>query len=83
MVVIAAGAPASALPPADAETREALVQVSGLWCSACGWLIEHALTREEGVVSAEVLFTSDLLKITYCPQYIPQERILARVGLPT
>jgi len=66
------------LPP-DAETREALYHLSGLWCSSCGWLIEHALSREYGVVSAEVLFTSDLLKVKYCPQYLEPERIPNRV----
>jgi heavy metal translocating P-type ATPase len=62
-------------PPPEAEVCEALFQVSGLWCGSCGWLIEHALTREHGVVAAEVLFTSDLLKVRYCPQYLPLGRI--------
>ncbi|HUB32661.1 MAG TPA: cation transporter, partial [Bryobacteraceae bacterium] len=63
-----------------AETREAVYQLSGMWCTSCGWLIEHALTRLSGVVSAEVLFASDLLKVRYCPQYVPPERIVDRVA---
>ena len=76
------GAPEAGRPelPADAEIREELFQLSGLWCASCGWLIEYALGRESGVVSAEVLFTSDLLKIRYCPQYLPPEVIPARVA---
>ena len=31
------------------------------------------------MVSAEVLFASDLLKVRYCPQYLPPERIVERV----
>jgi len=37
-------------PPADAEIREVLFQVSGMWCSSCAWLIEHALHKQRGVV---------------------------------
>ena len=66
-------------PPPDAESRKALYQLSGLWCASCGWLIEYALKREYGVLSAEVLFTSDLLKVRYCPQYIEPDRIPRRV----
>jgi len=57
--------------PEGTETKEALYQLSGMWCAACGWVVEHALRRERGIVSAEVLFTSDLLKVTYCPQMVP------------
>jgi len=65
--------------PESAETRDALYRLSGLWCASCGWIIEHALLREYGVVSAEVIFTSDLLKVRYCPQYLPPDRIPQRV----
>ncbi|MBK7294485.1 MAG: heavy metal translocating P-type ATPase [Holophagaceae bacterium] len=68
----------SALPE-GAETKEALYQLSGMWCAACGWVVEHALRREAGVVSAEVLFTSDLLKVTYCPQMLPPGTVPERV----
>jgi heavy metal translocating P-type ATPase len=67
----------AAEPPA--ETREAVFQLSGLWCTSCGWLIEHALAGLPGIASAEVLFASDLLKVQYAPQRVPPERILERV----
>ncbi len=73
----AADAPAI---PEGAETSEAVFHVRGMWCNSCGWLIEHALARTRGVVSAEVLFASDLLKVRYCPQYLPKERIVERVA---
>ncbi len=65
--------------PQDAPTSEALLHVSGMWCSACSWLIENSLKKEFGVVSAEAFFASDLVKITYCPQYLPPERITSRI----
>jgi heavy metal translocating P-type ATPase len=63
-----------AIPP-NAETREAVFHIRGMWCNSCGWLIEHALSKTRGIVSAEVLFASDLLKVRYCPQFLPRERI--------
>jgi heavy metal translocating P-type ATPase len=65
--------------PVHGETREAVYQLSGLWCASCGWLIEHSLTRLPGVASAEVHFASDLLKIQYAPQSLPPDRIVDRV----
>ena len=72
--------PATA-PPADfnGPTAEAVYQIGGMWCSACGWLIEHALRRLPGVESAEVFFASDLAKVRYRPQCLPPDRIAARI----
>jgi len=78
--LIASPAEEAFAPPEGTEVQEALFQVSGLWCTSCGWLIEHALSREYGVVGAEVMFTSDLLKVRYCPQFIPPGRIPERVA---
>ena len=72
--------PEPAPVPPDAQTREAVFHVSGMWCASCGWIIEHALGRTRGVASAEVLFASDLLKVRYAPQYLPVEHIAERVA---
>lgn len=66
--------------PEGVETQEAVFQIGGMWCNSCGWLIEHVLGKLRGVVAAEVLFASDLLKVRYCPQYLPKERIVERVA---
>lgn len=65
--------------PADAPTKETLLHVSGMWCSACSWLIEHSLKQTRGVVSAEAFFTSDLVRVRYCPQFLPPEKISKRI----
>ena len=39
--------PPAAIDP-RAPTQEVLLQVSGMWCSACAWLIEHALRAMPG-----------------------------------
>jgi Cu2+-exporting ATPase len=67
----------------DAAAEERLFHVSGLWCSACAWLIEHVLRQQPGVLSAEVFFVSDLLKIRYLPQQFPLNKVqesLQRLG---
>jgi heavy metal translocating P-type ATPase len=66
--------------PADVETRDTVFQVSGMWCNSCAWLIEHSLSQVRGVQSAKVVFTSDLLKVRYAPQYVPPGRIAEAVG---
>ena len=62
--------------PADVETREEVYRLGGMWCTSCGWLIEHALARTRGIASAEVLFASDLLRVRYAPQYLPPQKIV-------
>ncbi len=66
-------------PPESTDVREVVLHVGGMWCTSCGWLIEHALSKEPGVVSAEVYFNSDLVNVKYCPQYMPADRIDARI----
>ncbi len=71
--------PAHLQIPADAIEEEKLFHVSGMWCSACAWLIEHVLGKEPAVRHADVFFTSDLLRVRYCPQYLPASRIEERL----
>ena len=33
----------------NAETKEAVFQLGGMWCTSCGWLIEHALAGLRGI----------------------------------
>jgi P-type Cu2+ transporter len=66
--------------PVLTDTRDAVFQLSGLWCASCAWLIEHALSTLPGIAGAEVLFASDLLKVRYSPQHLPLERIAERVA---
>lgn len=61
--------------PEDAPVKETLLHVSGMWCAACSWLIEHSLQKTRGVVSAEAFFAADLVKVRYCPQFLPPEKI--------
>jgi len=58
---------------------ERLLRVSGIWCGACAWLIEHTLRKERGIALAEVYFASDLLKVRYDPRFVPPGHIESRL----
>ena len=66
--------------PLAATTEELLLDISGLWCSSCAWLIENVTAKIPGVTRAEVSFASDTAKITYQPQLLPSETIIARIN---
>ncbi len=61
-------------------TRELTLDVSGMWCSACSWIIEETLRKKEGILGASVLFLSDLVRIKYLPHRIGAEEIIALLG---
>ena len=53
--------------------------IEGISCSACVWLIEHAMSKLEGIVSAEVNLTSRILKVTWKSDRIALSAILERL----
>ena len=69
---------------AAGETRlegseELALTVEGMWCTSCAWLIERSLSKERGVISADVLFASDLVKVRYDPRFLPPAQISERI----
>ncbi len=70
--------PATA-PSPDQPPEELLLHVSGMWCTSCAWLIEHAVAGLPGITRAEASFASDLVKVCYQPQALPRERIVERI----
>ena len=71
--------PRAEAPKDGGATREKIMRVSGMWCGACAWLIEHTLQKERGIISAEVYFASDVLKVRYDPRFVPPGHLEARV----
>lgn len=41
--------------------------VNGMWCPACGWVIEESLNRSTGIFSTRCHFAVDHLQCTYDP----------------
>jgi heavy metal translocating P-type ATPase len=66
--------------PDNAAEEERLFHVEGMWCGSCAWLIERVLGKEAAIRKADVFFTSDLLRVRFCPQYLPPERIAERLA---
>lgn len=61
------------------DVRECVLQLDGMWCSSCAWLIRQILLRERGVVSADVSFASDTARVAYRPARIGQDDLLATI----
>jgi copper chaperone CopZ len=49
------------------DNRKCVLQIGGMWCSSCSWLIRQTLLRLRGVVAAEVSFASDTASVIYKP----------------
>ena len=43
------------------------LNVSGMWCPACAWVVEETLLKEQGVLQAKCQFTTDRIKLNYNP----------------
>jgi len=43
------------------------LNVSGMWCPACAWVVEETLLKEPGVRQVKCQFTTDRLKLHYNP----------------
>ncbi|MCK7515198.1 MAG: heavy-metal-associated domain-containing protein [Desulfobacterales bacterium] len=73
-----ATASATDVPPPAAGLALAL-KVENMWCPACAWLIETALARAPGVLSAACSFATDQLRVRYDPVATDPDRITAVV----
>ena len=68
-----------AATPTSPPGEELLLHISGMWCTSCAWLIEHALKSLPGLSLAEVSFASDVVKVCYQPHLLPPDRIMQRI----
>jgi P-type Cu2+ transporter len=76
----AEAAPVKQTPTADANLCELVLQVEGMWCNSCAWLIEHAVNSLPGVTRAEASFATDLVRVQYHPQLLPPDRVTQRIN---
>ena len=53
--------------------------VSNMWCPACAWIIEHALVKTNGVVTANCNFSNDRGKVFYDPVKTSPEAIVKTI----
>ena len=72
-------------PDLDPNTKQNLsldlsLQVQGMWCPACCWLIEQVLRRTKGILEARVSFLSDRVNLRYLPHQLSPTEIMERIS---
>lgn len=66
---------------AEPETgAELIIEIQGMWCSACSWLIENVLAKLAGVQSTRVHFLTDMAHVRYVPHRVRPEQILDTIS---
>ena len=74
---------AAPLAPGSKAGVDLDLRVDGMWCPACAWVIEAALSRQAGVLHAACRFATDSLRISYHPAETSPETLIdsvARLG---
>ena len=61
------------------ETQEVTMNIGGLWCASCAWLVEERLKRTPGVTAARVSFMERKARISYDDGRIQLPRIIRRI----
>ncbi len=61
------------------DRRDLRLNVSGLWCPSCTWLIEEVLSQEEGVHRVQANFLSDLVEINFDPAAKDRDSLVQRI----
>jgi heavy metal translocating P-type ATPase len=64
-------------PSVTNETLSLTLQIVGMWCPACAWLIVTSLERLSGVMKAECHFSTDRLRCEYDPVRVSPREIKA------
>ena len=64
----------------NASRRSATIYVAGMYCSACGWLIQTALGRMDGVSSVEINPIAHRIAVEFDPGTVRLGEILERLA---
>ncbi len=59
---------------------EMVVQLEGVWCSSCTWIIESVLKEQPGIFKASVSFSTDTASIGYNPVAISPKEIIVIIN---
>ena len=68
-----------ATPPSDALSAKALqlnLQIDGMWCPACAWVIDETVKKIPGVIDTACHFSTDRLQCRYDPVKTSPDRIV-------
>lgn len=78
------GTTAKTIPPGDAhhtpQSLDLTLNLDGMWCPACAWVIAETLGRMAGVQHADCRFATDSAVITYDPVETTPDRLMAAIS---
>ena len=66
-------------PPLDLSLDLSL-QIRGMWCPACSWLIEEVLRRTRGILEPRVSFFSDRVELKYLPHLLSPAEVMEKIA---
>ncbi len=66
--------------PTSENSLSLNLTVSQMWCPACGWVIEEALRRSPGVLSASCNFSTDRVRCDYNPILSSPQQIIRSIN---
>jgi Cu2+-exporting ATPase len=62
------------------EERDIHLLIEGIHCAACVWLIEHSLSAQSGVISAQVNLSGKRLHVKWHNSVVTLSQIIKRLG---
>ena len=66
--------------PTSENSLSLNLTVSEMWCPACAWVIEEALRRSPGVLSASCNFSTDRVRCDYNPLLSSPQQIIRSIN---
>lgn len=61
------------------DLASTILDLEGMWCGACSWLIRRLLERQLGVVEASVSFVGERAQVTYDPDLTSPQILANRI----
>jgi len=65
---------------AENGLRQVTIKVEGMYCSACGWLIQKVLQDLPGVQDLQINSVTQNLRIEFDPQQLQLSQLFTRIG---
>ena len=58
------------------ERKKLYLEIAEMWCPSCAEIIKLIISKEKGVMSCVIDYSTDLAAIEYSPRYLSQENII-------
>jgi Cu2+-exporting ATPase len=70
----------SLVKPLDDGLVKVTIKVEGMYCSACGWLLQKVLLARPGIVDLQLNAVTQNLQLTFNPEAIKLSEIFAQIN---